>query len=54
LGFWAAEEKATGEFLVWFHFRIVDHGVPAGDPGQPDRPTPLDRIVAMLGRSLAL
>lgn len=21
LGFWAAEEKATGEFLGWFHFR---------------------------------
>ena len=27
-GFWAAEEKATGEFLGWFHFRPRAGAVP--------------------------
>jgi len=31
-GFWAAVEKATGEFLGWFHFRPVPDAV----PGQVD------------------
>lgn len=31
LGFWAAEEKATGEFLGWFHFRPGE-GHPADEP----------------------
>jgi RimJ/RimL family protein N-acetyltransferase len=31
-GFWAAIEKATGEFLGWFHFRPRE-GI---DPGQPE------------------
>lgn len=26
-GFWAAIEKATGEFLGWFHFRPADEGI---------------------------
>jgi RimJ/RimL family protein N-acetyltransferase len=30
-GFWAAIEKATGEFLGWFHFR-PDHGAPDDAP----------------------
>ena len=29
-GFWAAAEKATGEFLGWFHFRSR----PDADPGE--------------------
>ncbi len=29
-GFWAAEEKATGEFVGWFHFRPEPHS-PSGD-----------------------
>lgn len=29
-GFWAAEEKATGEFLGWFHFRPAK-GAPPGE-----------------------
>jgi RimJ/RimL family protein N-acetyltransferase len=31
LGFWAAEEKATGQFLGWFHFR-------PGEGHPPDEP----------------
>lgn len=31
-GFWAAEEKATGNFLGWFHLR------PHTDGGAPDEP----------------
>ncbi len=31
LGFWAAEEKATGHFLGWFHFR-------PGEGHPPDEP----------------
>jgi len=31
-GFWAAVEKATGEFLGWFHFRPV----PDAAPGEVD------------------
>jgi RimJ/RimL family protein N-acetyltransferase len=31
LGFWAAEDKATGEFVGWFHFR-------PGDGHPPDEP----------------
>jgi len=31
LGFWAAEEKVTGEFLGWFHFRPGE-GHPADEP----------------------
>lgn len=27
-GFWAAIEKATGQFLGWFHFRPVPDGAP--------------------------
>jgi RimJ/RimL family protein N-acetyltransferase len=30
-GFWAAIEKATGEFLGWFHFRPAD-GAPEDEP----------------------
>jgi RimJ/RimL family protein N-acetyltransferase len=30
LGFWAAIEKATGQFLGWFHFRPRPDGPPAG------------------------
>jgi RimJ/RimL family protein N-acetyltransferase len=30
LGFWAAVEKATGEFVGWFHFRPRPGGPPAG------------------------
>lgn len=32
LGFWAAEERATGQFLGWFHFRppLMDADMPAG------------------------
>ena len=30
-GFWAAIEKATGEFLGWFHFRPAS-GSPADEP----------------------
>lgn len=29
LGYWAAEEKATGEFLGWFEFRPVAGGNPS-------------------------
>jgi RimJ/RimL family protein N-acetyltransferase len=32
-GFWAAAEKATGEFLGWFHFRPR----PDADPGEIER-----------------
>src|SRR5947209_2713450 len=28
LGFWAAQEKATGEFIGWFHFRPPDGHAP--------------------------
>jgi len=28
VGFWAAIEKATGEFLGWFHFRPAEGGSP--------------------------
>src|SRR6266851_4079712 len=31
-GFWAAVEKATGEFLGWFHFRPKD----AASPGEAE------------------
>ncbi len=31
-GFWAAIEKATGEFLGWFHFRPL----PGADDGEPE------------------
>jgi RimJ/RimL family protein N-acetyltransferase len=31
LGFWAAEEKATGDFLGWFHLRPAD-GHPPDEP----------------------
>lgn len=31
-GFWAAIEKATGDFLGWFHFRPA----PDGDPDEPE------------------
>ncbi len=30
-GFWAVEDKATGEFLGWFHLR-PDHGHPSDEP----------------------
>jgi RimJ/RimL family protein N-acetyltransferase len=30
LGFWAAVEKATGQFAGWFHFRPRPGGPPAG------------------------
>jgi RimJ/RimL family protein N-acetyltransferase len=30
-GFWAAIEKATGEFIGWFHFRPAD-GYPSDEP----------------------
>ena len=33
-GFWAAIEKATGEFLGWFHFRPGPDAAPA-DTGHP-------------------
>jgi len=32
-GFWAALEKATGQFLGWFHFRPRPDGPPAGYTG---------------------
>ncbi len=32
-GFWAVIEKATGEFLGWFHFRPPREG---GSPGEPE------------------
>jgi RimJ/RimL family protein N-acetyltransferase len=31
IGFWAAEEKATGEFVGWFHFRPGE-GHPVDEP----------------------
>ena len=31
-GFWAAIEKATGDFLGWFHFRPL----PDADPAEPE------------------
>lgn len=30
-GFWVAVEKATGDFLGWFHFR-PEHGMPDDEP----------------------
>jgi RimJ/RimL family protein N-acetyltransferase len=31
-GYWAAVERATGEFLGWFHFRPATGPTPAGAP----------------------
>lgn len=39
-GFWAAIEKATGEFLGWFHFRPL----PGADEDEPELGYRLRRI----------